>query len=302
MKALLIGEYREGKLLENIYELIAFAGKMGADTAIVLVGDAANVPRYNGSLYLADVAKYGEYNPELHKQLILAAIAKENPDYIVFPHSSYGWDLAPRIAATLKVAQVSEVVNVIDGNFEVGCCNAKMRRTVKTVSAKAVLTVQAGAFSFEDPQGTPAVIALDVAGSGNVKFLGYEPAEAKDVDLGKAEIIVSAGRGIGKKDNVPVIAALAKALGGELGASRPVVDAGWVEHSHQVGTTGQTVSPKLYIACGISGAIQHLAGMKKSDFIIAINKDKDAPIGEVADVLVVADVLQLVPALTAKLQ
>jgi electron transfer flavoprotein alpha subunit len=120
MKALLIGEYREGKLLENIYELIAFAGKMGADTAIALVGDAANVPRYSGTLYLADVAKYGEYNPELHKQLILAAIAKENPDYIVFPHSSYGWDLAPRVAATLKVAQVSEVVNVIDGNFEVG--------------------------------------------------------------------------------------------------------------------------------------------------------------------------------------
>jgi len=301
MKALLIGECREGKLLENIYELIAFAGKLGADTAIALVGDASNVPRYSGTLHLADAAKYGEYNPELHKQLVLAAIAKENPDYIVFPHSSYGWDLAPRVAATLKVAQVSEVVNVIDGNFEVGCCNAKMRRTVKTASAKAVLTVQAGAFSFDEPQGTPTVVALDVAGSGNVEFLGYEPAEAKDVDLGKAEIIVSAGRGIGKKDNVPVIAALAKALGGELGASRPVVDAGWVEHSHQVGTTGQTVSPKLYVACGISGAIQHLAGMKKSDFIIAINKDKDAPIGEVADVLVVADVLQLVPALTAKL-
>jgi electron transfer flavoprotein alpha subunit len=114
-------------------------------------------------------------------------------------------------------------------------------------------------------------------------------------------VIVTAGRGIGKKDNVPVIAALAKALGGELGASRPVVDAGWVEHSHQVGTTGQTVSPKLYVACGVSGAIQHLAGMKKSDFIIAINKDKDAPIGEIADVLVVADVLQFVPKLTAKL-
>ena len=97
-----------------------------------------------------------------------------------------------------------------------------------------------------------------------------------------------------------MIAALAKALGGELGASRPVVDAGWAEHSRQVGTTGQTVAPKLYVACGISGAIQHLAGMKKSDFMMAINNDKDAPIGEVADVLVVADVTQFVPALTAK--
>lgn len=303
MKALLIGEYREGKLLENVYELIAFAGKIGADAAIALVGDAANVPRCNGTVYLADVAKYGEYNPELHKQLILDAVSKENPDYIVFSHSSYGWDLAPRIAATLKVAQVSEVVKVIDGNFEVGCCNAKMRRTVKPSTSRSVVTIQAGAFNPDgEPQGTPTVVALDVSGGGNVEFLGYEPAEAKDVDLGKAEIIVSAGRGIGKKDNIPVIAALAKALGGELGASRPVVDAGWVEHSHQVGTTGQTVSPKLYVACGISGAIQHLAGMKKSDFIIAINKDKDAPIGEIADVLVVADVMQLVPALTERLQ
>ena len=302
MKALLVAEYREGKLLENIYELVAFAGKLGADTAIVLVGDAGSVPRCGGTLYLADVAKYGEYNPDQHKQLVLAAIEKENPDYIIFPHSSFGWDLAPRVAATLKLSQVSEIIGIAGDSFEVGCCNAKMRRTVKPATARAVLTLQAGAFSpAGEPQGTPTVVALDVAGAGRVEFLGYEPAEARDVDLGKAEVIVSAGRGIGKKENVPVIAALAKAMGGELGASRPVVDSGWVEHSHQVGTTGQTVGPKLYVACGISGAIQHLAGMKKSDFIVAINKDKDAPIGEVADVLVVADVMQFVPALTAKL-
>lgn len=303
MKALLVGEYREGKTLDCIYELLAFAGKIGADTSIVLIGDAANVPRFAGTLYLADVAKYGEYNPDLHKQLILAAVNKENPDYIVFSHSSYGWDMAPRVASSLKIAQVSEVIGIADNGFEVGCCNAKMRRTVKSSTAKVVLTLQAGAFTLPgDPQGTPTVVALDADGGGNVEFIGYEPAEAKDVDLGKAEVIVSAGRGIGKKDNVPVIAALAKALGGELGSSRPVVDAGWIEHSHQVGTTGQTVSPKLYVACGISGAIQHLAGMKKSDFIVAINKDKDAPIGEIADVLIIADVMQFVPALTARLQ
>src|SRR6185369_13608667 len=151
------------------------------------------------------------------------------------------------------------------------------------------------------PGGSPQVVKLTTDANSAIEFLGYEAAEEKGVDLAKAEIIVSAGRGIGKKDNVPVIAALAKALGGELGASRPVVDANWVAHDHQVGTTGQTVSPKLYVACGISGAIQHLAGMKKSDFIIAINKDKDAPIGEIADVLVVADVLQFAPSLTARL-
>lgn len=303
MKALLVCEYREGKLLDTSYELLAFAEKLGADTAMVLIGDAANAPRYGGKVYLAHVAIYEEYNPDLHKQLILAAVARENPDYIIFQHSSYGWDLAPRVAAKLRLAQVSEVVGIDGDSFEVGCCNAKMRRTVRPATAKAVITIQTGAFTPQsEPQGSPTVEMLDVAGSGNVEFIGYEPAEEKDIDLGKAEVIVSAGRGIGKKDNVPVIAALAKAFGGELGASRPVVDAGWVEHSHQVGTTGQTVSPKLYVACGISGAIQHLAGMKKSDFIVAINKDKDAPIGEVADVLVVADVMPFAQALTARLQ
>jgi len=301
MKTLLIGEFRDGKLLESTYELLGFADQLGAETALLLVGSDNQIPEYSGTIYLADAATCGEYNPDLHKKLVLDAVQQENPDYVVFLHSSYGWDLAPRVAASLKAAQVSEVIAIADGNFEVGCCNAKMRRSVKPTTGKTVLTIQAGAFPVLQPGGLPAIRKLTAETTSSLEFIGYEPAEKKDVDLGKAEIIVSAGRGIGKKDNVPVIMALAKALGGELGASRPVVDAGWVEHSHQVGTTGQTVSPKLYVACGISGAIQHLAGMKKSDFILAINKDKDAPIGEVADVLVVADVMQFVPALTAKL-
>jgi electron transfer flavoprotein alpha subunit len=300
MKTLLIGEYREGKLLDTTYELLGFARQLGAETAMLLVGSASQLPAFGGTLYLADAAQCGEYNPDLHRQLILDAVQKEDPDYIVFLHSSYGWDLAPRVAARLRVAQVSEVIGLDGGSFEVGCCNAKMRRTVKPATGRAVLTVQAGAFPALQPGGTPRVQAVAATAATCVTFAGYEPAEAKDVDLARAEVIVTAGRGVGKKENVPVIQALARALGGELGASRPVVDAGWVEHSHQVGTTGQSVSPKLYIACGVSGAIQHLAGMKKSDFIVAINKDKDAPIGEVADVLVVADVLQFVPALTAK--
>ncbi len=301
MKTLLIGEYREGKLLDSTYELFGFAGQLGAETALLLVGSEAQLPAYGGTLYLGDAAACGEYNPDLHKQLILEAVRQEDPDYVVFLHSSYGWDLAPRIAAALKGAQISEVIALADGGFEVGCCNAKMRRTIMSATAQTVVTIQAGAFPTLQPGGSPAVRKLSASGSGRVEFVGYEAAEKKDVDLAKAEVIVSAGRGVGKKDNIPVIAALAKALGGELGASRPVVDAEWVGHSHQVGTTGQTVSPKLYVACGISGAIQHLAGMKKSDFIIAINKDKDAPIGEIADVLVVADVMQFVPALTARM-
>jgi len=301
MKALLIGESREGKLLEATYELMGFARALGADSSMFMVGSENQLPEYGGKLYLAEAAAVKEYNPDLHKELILKAIELENPDYIIFLHSSYGWDLAPRVAAKLKSAQISEITAIDEGAFEVGCCNAKMRRSVTTTTAMTVLTIQSGAFPMFKLGGAPQIEKLTTAVSSNLEFIGYEPAEAKDVDLAKAEVIVTAGRGIGKKDNVPVIQALAKALGGELGASRPVVDAGWVEHSHQVGTTGQTVSPKLYIACGVSGAIQHLAGMKKSDFIVAINKDKDAPIGEVADVLVVADVMQFVPAMTAKI-
>lgn len=301
MKALLVGEYREGKLLDTTYELFGFAQALGAEAALFLVGSASPLPAFGGRLYLADATTAGEYNPDLHRELILQAVAQEAPDYIVFLHSSYGWDLAPRVAAKLKAAQVSELIAITAEGFEVGCCNAKMRRTVKPASARSVLTIQAGAFPAVQPGGAPQLTKLSATVSSNLQFVGYEPAEPKDVDLAKAEVIVTAGRGIGKKENVPLIQSLARALGGELGASRPVVDAGWVEHSHQVGTTGQTVSPKLYLACGVSGAIQHLAGMKKSDFIIAVNKDKDAPIGEVADVLVVADLLQFVPALTAKL-
>lgn len=302
MKVLLIAEYREKALLENIYELNGFANSLNAEKVFFAVGYENNLPQLAGKLYLADAEKYGEYNPDVHKELIKQVVEKENPHYIVFSHSSYGWDLAPRVAATLKVGQITEVVGIEDNTFVVPSCNAKLRRLVRHTPGKAVLTIQSGAFAPAVDSTTPEIQKIEASVEPKIEFVGYEEAEAKSVDLTKAEIIVSAGRGIGKADNVCVIEELAKTLGGELGASRPVVDAGWVDHSRQVGTTGQTVSPKLYIACGISGAIQHLAGMKKSDYVIAINTDKDAPIAEVADILVVADVMQFVPALTAKLK
>ncbi len=304
MKALLVCEYRDGKLLGSTYELATFADKLGADKAMVLIGKEAETPKINAKVYLADAAKYGEYNPDLHKKIVLEAVKRENADCIVFSHSSYGWDLAPRVAAALKAGQISEITGINEGKFEVGLCNAKLRRTVIPNTGKMVLTIQSGAFNpAGEPQGKAEVEKIDPADAvSSVEFVGYEPAREKEVDLARAEVIVSAGRGVGKKENVQTIAALAKALGGELGASRPVVDAGWVEHSRQVGTTGQIVAPKLYVACAISGAIQHIAGMKNSEFVVAVNKDKDAPIGEVADVLVVADVMQFVPAFIAKLQ
>ncbi len=301
MKALLVGEYREGKLLGSTYELVAFARKLGAESAIFLVGSEQQLPRVDGRVYLAEAGEVGEYNPERHKQLLLEIIAREEPDLVVFVHSSYGWDLAPRVAISLKAAQVSEVVDVEGDGFIVPSCNAKLRRRVVPKTRTSVITIQPGAFSLAgDPEGAPEVERIAGGTAGEIEFVGYEAVEKGGVDLAKAEIIVSAGRGIGKPENIELVAGLARSLGGEYGASRPVVDAEWVEHARQVGTTGQTVSPKLYVACGISGAIQHLAGMKKSEFVVAINTDKDAPISEVADVLVVADLKQLVPVLTEK--
>jgi len=302
MKTLLVAEYRDGQLLNSTYELVAFAEQLGAESAMFLVGTGNALPAYNGTLYLADASKYSEFNPAVHKQLLLDVIAKEQPDMVVFSHSSYGWDLAPRISLALNAAHVSEVVDIVDGVPVVPACNAKLRRDVKAKTAQMVLTLQGGAFGLEDePSGSPNVVSIDTDAAAQVEFCGYEEAEAGGVDLSKATVIVSAGRGIGKPENLEMIAALAKALKGEYGASRPVVDSDWAEHSRQVGTTGQTVSPKLYVACGISGAIQHLAGMKKSEFIVAINTDKDAPIGEVADVLIVADLKAFVPAMTEKI-
>ncbi len=303
MKTLLVAEYRGGKLLNSTYELVAFAEQLGAESAMFLVGSDSALPQYDGTLYLADAGKYSEFNPAVHKQLLLDAIAKEQPDLVVFAHSSYGWDLAPRISLAMNAAHVSEVVAIVDGVPIAPVCNSKLRRDVKAKTAQMVLTLQGGAFSLEnEPTGSPTVVPIETDATAQVEFCGYEEAEEGGIDLTKAEVIVSAGRGIGKPENLAIIEGLAKALKGEYGASRPVIDSEWADHSRQVGTTGQTVSPKLYVACGISGAIQHLAGMKKSEFVVAINTDKEAPIGEIADVLIVSDLKEFVPALTEKIQ
>ena len=302
MKTLLVAEYRDGQLLASSSELIHFADQLGAESVMFLVGAEDKLPSYNGKLYLAAADQVGEFNPAVHKQLLQEVVAKEQPQMIVLPHSSYGWDLAPRIALALQAAQVTEVTAIKDGNLTVPACNAKLQRQVKTSTAITVVTLQGGAFTpREEPTGTPEIIPITTTATGDLQFEGYEEPAATGVDLSKAEIIVSAGRGIGKAENLELIENLAQALKGEYGASRPVVDAEWADPSRQVGTTGQTVAPKLYVACGISGAIQHLAGMKKAEFVLAINSDKDAPIGEVADVLAVADLKQLVPLLTEKI-
>ncbi len=311
MKLLLVCEYRQGKLMNGVNELIAFADRLGAERAFFLVGSEGSAEHVDGVVYRADAARYGEYNPDVHKHLVVEAANTAQADRIVFLHSANGWDAAPRVASVLGCALISEIVAVTGDAYEVSCFNAKMRRVVKPRTARAVLTLQAGAFNGEGAAraaslGMRTVESIErpdpAAFASRIALTGYEEPQEKELDLARADVIVSAGRGVGKREHIPLIAALAQALHGELGATRPVVDAGWLGYSHQVGSTGQIVSPKLYVACGVSGAIQHLAGMKHSKFIVAINKDRDAPITAVADVLVVADVTQFVPVLTARLR
>jgi electron transfer flavoprotein alpha subunit len=302
MKTLLVGECREGRLSDSAAELFGFANLLGAESAMVLVGASDDLPCFEGRLYFADAREYGEYNPEVHKRLVLKAVELERPDAVVFMHSSYGWDLAPRIAAAMRSAQVSSVTGIESDGFMVECCNGKMRRTVRPLTPVVVLTLQPGAFSGLHTDGVPDMLMIEADMTSPVEFVRYEPPPAGGVDLSRAAVIVGAGRGVGKKEHVELIRELAAVFGGEVGASRPVIDAGWLERSRQIGTTGQSVSPALYVACGISGAIQHLAGMKGSGFVLAVNTDPDAPIGELADLFVVADLVQFLPVLTAKLQ
>ena len=210
------------------------------------------------------------------------------------------------MAARLDAGFVSDCFDVeADGDglrFKRRVFNGKLDAELSTSGSPIVATVQPGASQPFDGSTDGSVTPLEVELSADAlraRFVETREAEKTGVDLTKADVIVSGGRGVGAPEKFPeVIQPLAEALGGAMGASRPVVDAGWLPHPYQVGSSGQVVTPKLYIACGISGAIQHLVGMKSSNFIVAINKDADAPIFEVADIGVVADLFEIVPALT----
>jgi electron transfer flavoprotein alpha subunit len=299
MKLLLVGEVRDGRVTAETAELFGFAARLKAEVSMALVGNVGAFPAFSGRLYRANGGN--EYDATFHKRLVLAAVERERPDAVVFLHSSLGWDIAPRVAFAMQAAQVSGVVGLDDGGYVVESCNGKMRRTVRPLTSRAVLTIQPGAFAPVATEGTPELIAIEAEPDSAIEFLGCIQPE-RGIDLTRAGVIVSAGRGVGSADRVELVRALADALGGEVGASRPVVDAGWLERARQVGSSGQSVSPSLYVACGISGAIQHLAGMKGSGFVLAVNTDRDAPITSVADLLVVADLAEFLPALTAAIR
>ena len=232
-------------------------------------------------------------------------IRKVEPAYVLFPHTYQVRDLAPKLATRFDQALISDVIGMRhDGGpiFVRQLFQGKLNADVKPAGpAPHFASIQAGAFNAEQIEAgaaqvetfTPDLNASDIRQRPEAPFRESSGA----VDLSAAEIIVAVGRGIKEKDNIPVVEELARALGGELAATRPVCDSGWLPIERQVGSSGQTVAPKVYIAVGISGAIQHLLGMKGSKTIVAINKDANAPIFEVADYGIVGDLFEVVPAM-----
>jgi electron transfer flavoprotein alpha subunit len=304
---LLVAEIQKGAIREASYELVSFAKKIGGDIQSVVIGSGiageaeALAKRGGGKVYVCDDPALANYNVDGWAKAVRAAADASGAETVLFSNTPTGWDVAARVAAGLDAAFVSDAFDAKEGPvFLRRVFNGKLDAEVAPSGGKVVVTVQPGAVAAFEGTGTGSTekLAVDLSGL-RAKFVETKVAAAKGVDLTKAEIIVSGGRGVGAPEKFPeVIQPLATALGGAMGASRPVVDAGWLPHEYQVGSSGQVVTPKLYIACGISGAIQHLVGMKGSNYIIAINKDADAPIFEVAQLGVVGDLFEIVPKLT----
>ena len=307
---LVVAEIQKGAIREASYELVAAArGIDGAEVnGLVIgsgVGDLASefASKGAGKTLVVDDAAAANYNVDVWTKAIKAAAEATGADLILISNTPTGWDIAPRVAAGLDSAFVSDAIKVAGGdggyNLVRRIFGGKLDSEVST-SGRTVASLQPGASDAYEGSSDGATEALSTDLSAAAKFIEIKIAESTGVDLTKADVIVSGGRGVGDPEKFPeVIQPLADILGGAMGASRPVVDAGWLDHPYQVGSSGQIVAPKLYIAAGISGAIQHLVGMKASNFIVAINKDPDAPIFEVADVGIVADLFDIVPALTA---
>ncbi len=258
--------------------------------------------------YLIDHPLLHAYTADGYTAAYAQLIEHVKPAYVVFPHTYQVRDFAPRLATRFQQVLISDVTGIEAGPRFVrqllqGKLNAQYHHTG---TGPCFLSIQAGAFRADASEAGETTIEpfLPKLDAAQIRTQPGEPfrASAQTVDLNSAAILVSVGRGIKEQANLPIVEELAKALGAELAASRPICDNGWLPMDRQVGSSGQTVAPRVYLAVGISGAIQHLVGMKGSQCIIAINKDENAPIFEVADYGIVGDLFEIVPALTAAIR
>jgi len=309
MKTLVWVEHEGGALKDATLSTVTAAAKIGevhllvAGEGVGAVAEAAAKIAGVAKVHVADSAAYAHALPEAVAPLVVELMAGH--DAFVAPATSHGKNIAPRVAALLDVMQVSDILSVEgDKTFTRPIYAGNAIATVKSNDAKLVVTVRTTGFEKAAAEGGSAAVEAVLAssmGEGSA-FVGQEISKSERPELTSAKVIVSGGRALASAENFhSVIEPLADKLGAAVGASRAAVDAGYVPNDYQVGQTGKIVAPEVYMAIGISGAIQHLAGMKDSKTIIAINKDEDAPIFQVADIGLVGDLFQIVPELTGKL-
>jgi len=309
MSVLLIAEHDNSKLKPFTFNAITAASKIDSDVHVLVAGtscenvskEAANIPIVKKVL-LCDSPNYQNYLPENLAPLVIKV--SEKYDHIVASANTFGKNFMPRVAATLDVSQVSDIIKVKGPDTFVRPIYAgNAFATVKSNDKKRCVTIRPTSFDAAEKSGgsapTEKVEAVDIPNTS--KFIKREETKSERPELGTARIVVSGGRGLESGDNFKLINDIADKLNAAVGASRAAVDAGYISNDHQVGQTGKVVVPDLYIAVGISGAIQHLAGMKESKIIVAINKDGEAPIFSVADYGLEADLFTALPEFLAEL-
>ncbi|KDC54637.1 electron transfer flavoprotein subunit alpha/FixB family protein [Pseudoalteromonas sp. S3431] len=308
MKTLVIAEHDNGALKPETSKTINAAVKMGFPIDVLIAGNnlsamSSQVTSIEGvaNVLVADNSVYEHQLAESMSDLVLSL--SDTYSHIVASATTTGKNFMPRVAALLDVAQISEIIAVVDADtFKRPIYAGNAIATVKSLDSKKVITVRASSFDLQGEQSAAAITSIDTVSDPQLSsFVSVEQTESERPELTAASVVISGGRGMQNGENFALLNGIADKLGAAIGASRAAVDAGFVPNDMQVGQTGKIVAPNLYIAVGISGAIQHLAGMKDSKVIVAINKDPDAPIFQVADYGLVADLFEVLPQLESAL-
>jgi len=315
---LVLAEHRQGKIRDITFEMLTkgkeLAEKTRADLTAVLLGKkvkehAKTLSEYAKKILLVEDAKLENFNSEAYQKVLSNLINEQKPLLTMVGHTSFGVDLAPSLAAALNLPLATDCIDlefedealVITRQMYGGKVN--VRATVRKAESY-IVTVRQAAFVAQKPAVNGEIIEKPSPLMEEItekRFIEYVLPPPGGVDITAADMLVGIGRGIKDESNMPAVEELAKSLGGVLACSRPIVDKGWLPNNRQVGSSGKTVKPKLYIALGISGAFQHVLGMKSSDLIIAINKDPNAPIFNFSDYGVVEDLFKIVPPLKSKI-
>ena len=313
----ILAEHRGGELRDITLEMLSkgreLAQIMDAQLVTGLLGHkvagfSETLKKWAHQVVVVEDQRLENFNADAYQMVLSTIIKERQPDLTIIGHTAFGVDVAPPLAAELDLPLVTDCVDLqLRDGLPLAIrqvYGGKLSAEVSFVGSQCMVTVRSGAFPVagEDLQGQ--VVAVDSPLTGEIsyrKFLEYIEAAVGDVDITQADVVIAVGRGIKEEKNMPLVEELAKSLGGVLACSRPVTDSGWLPADRQVGQSGRTVKPKLYLAVGISGAFQHVAGMGGSETVVAINKDPNAPIFSIAQYGIVGDLFQVVPALTEKI-